>query len=352
METDDIPVPSAPPAVIAINADTFDYPLAFSCGFVGLGQGGGRIAESFYKLGYRRVVAINTTITDLQRLELPRSAKLDLAVGGAGKDLAAAKAAVSTRHEDIRAFLQSQFGDNPPDWNFLCFGMGGGTGAGIAEDVSQVLRQYCDKHKSGCRTGAIVALPKSDEGPRPKQNAAQVAEWLLQAGLSPVLVLDNQRILELYRPGLSAEYSLGNSIISRLLHTLNKLAASDSDHTAFDRADLTKVLEAGTTALGSQAITNWDSGPAIASAIRNSLQSSLLADVDLSTAKVAGLVFVLGPDAYSQVDASALEQAYAMLTRLLSPGADIFRGIYSGTKNGMTAIYAVGGLQWPHKRLK
>ncbi len=41
--------------------DTFDYDVAVHFGIIGSGQGGSRIAQSFWDLGYRRVAAFNTT---------------------------------------------------------------------------------------------------------------------------------------------------------------------------------------------------------------------------------------------------------------------------------------------------
>ena len=57
---------------------------AFKYAFLGAGQGGSRIAESFYKLGYRRVAVINTAQQDLNSIELEN--KLCIGEGGAGKD--------------------------------------------------------------------------------------------------------------------------------------------------------------------------------------------------------------------------------------------------------------------------
>ena len=39
--------------------------VAFDFAFVGAGQGGSRIAETFQKIGYKRVAAINTAQQDL-----------------------------------------------------------------------------------------------------------------------------------------------------------------------------------------------------------------------------------------------------------------------------------------------
>ena len=63
--------------------------VAFKFAFVGAGQGGSRIAESFHKLGYRKLAAINTAQQDLNSIKLDN--KLCIGEGGAGKDLALAE---------------------------------------------------------------------------------------------------------------------------------------------------------------------------------------------------------------------------------------------------------------------
>lgn len=57
IDVGDIPMPEVPSADDV--TDSFSYDTAFNFAFVGCGQGGGRIAEQFYKLGYRRVCAVN-----------------------------------------------------------------------------------------------------------------------------------------------------------------------------------------------------------------------------------------------------------------------------------------------------
>ena len=44
--------------------------VSFKNAFIGSGQGGSRIAETFHSLGYRRVAAINTAQQDLNTIEL------------------------------------------------------------------------------------------------------------------------------------------------------------------------------------------------------------------------------------------------------------------------------------------
>ena len=353
MDIDDIPVPVSIPVVKSNNPvpDEFDYPVAVKFGFIGLGQGGGRLAETFYKLGYRNVVAINTTDSDLKQIKIPEENKLNLNVGGAGKSLTAAATAAAAKREDIYALIAGKF-SAPPELTFLCFGMGGGTGAGIAPIVQEVVTKFnLDNNDRAARIGAIVALPKADEGATPTKNALDSSKWLLDAGLSPILLLDNDRVIQLYRPSLQREYSVGNAALAGLLHSLNRLAATPADHTTFDKADFLRTLGDGVTVLGSQPIATWSDGNQISQAIRQSIATSLLADVDVSQATVSSLIFMCGPDAYDTLEADALEKTYAMFGRMFATKATVFRGVYTGEKPGLVALYAAGGLVWPAQRL-
>ena len=69
----DIPIPSAEPEEKAVE-DTFKS--AFKIAVVGVGQGGGRLAETFWKIGYRRVLCINTAAQDLSTIRIPEENKL------------------------------------------------------------------------------------------------------------------------------------------------------------------------------------------------------------------------------------------------------------------------------------
>jgi cell division GTPase FtsZ len=51
--------------------------------WIGAGQCGGRLVQSFYDLGYRKVLAVDTTGHDLALLDLPQSQKFLI---GAGRD--------------------------------------------------------------------------------------------------------------------------------------------------------------------------------------------------------------------------------------------------------------------------
>ena len=80
----DIPLPDDDPVEDAV-VDSFDD-AAFNFAIVGVGQGGSRLAESFWNLGYRRVGVINTAQQDLSMIKIPDSNKLLIGDGGAGKN--------------------------------------------------------------------------------------------------------------------------------------------------------------------------------------------------------------------------------------------------------------------------
>lgn len=63
-----VPLEASVPSKPKVVEDTFQG--AIKMAFVGAGQGGGRIAQAFYDMGYRRVCAVNTTPQDLSS---PRS---------------------------------------------------------------------------------------------------------------------------------------------------------------------------------------------------------------------------------------------------------------------------------------
>lgn len=345
-----VPVDEVPAAMIRL-PDEFKDPISLPMAFIGLGQGGGRMAEAFYKLGYRKVFAINTTPTDLVALDIPESHKYCLNVGGAGKDLEAADAAARASREEIQSFLAQHMGSDIPLRVCLCFGAGGGSGAGMVKAMCGILEDYRAAFAPG--TGGVLPMllvgwPKATEGVKPRENATRVAEWMKGAIVGPTLLIDNDQVLKLYRPSASAEYATGNLALAKLLHAFNTLSSEPSEHTAFDAADFKQLL-VGNVAFGSQVIKDWSTGTAIADAIRKSVTVSLLAPVDVKTADKAGLALVCGPDAYDQVSAAALDEAFTMMARLVKPGTTVFRGVYKGEKPGMVALFGLGGLDWPYR---
>lgn len=348
----DLPVPTEPRVEKRV-ADTFDYNVAFNLAFVGVGQCGGRIAATFQQLGYVRVCAINTTIQDLNELKLPARCKLDVgAARGAGKDPRIAAALVADKGEDIFDLYKRCWG-NEVDYAFVCFAAAGGTGAGAFPKVVEVARRYMQDNHRPVKVGAIVALPKDAEGQRYARNAVETISRLRTAGLSPVIIIDNQKIKELFpRTPPGQEHARCNQSTAQLLHLFNRLAGSDSEHTTFDRADFARLLDSGCVAFGAHTLTKWKSEIDISMAIREQLRQNILAAVELGQGQLAGLIYVLNGTTYDSVPTDYLDHGAEMLTRMLHDNSTVLQGIYRGVagKDSIHTLVMVGGLPWPAQR--
>ena len=94
----DIPMPEPEPEKETEVKDELDG--AFNFAFIGAGQGGSRLAESFSKLGYRKLAVLNTAQQDLNTIKLV-SNKLCIGDGGAGKNPDVAEKLFVDRKEDV-----------------------------------------------------------------------------------------------------------------------------------------------------------------------------------------------------------------------------------------------------------
>jgi len=350
----DIPVPPSEQGAPEIT-DKFDYNIAFKLGFVGVGQCGGRIAATFDDIGYGRVCAINTTIQDLAELKLPDDHKLDVGdARGAGKDPAAAAALFDDKDEDVFDLLKRSWGEDV-DYGFVCLAAAGGTGAGGYPKVVEVVQRYLKHCKRPDKVGAIVALPRDDEGQRFAKNALYSVRKLAGMGLSPIIIVDNQKIRELYpRLSAGAVHPTENKSTATLLHLFNRLAGSDSDLTTFDRADFAKLLDSGLITFAADTITKWSSAADISTPIRDRLRRNVLAAVDFSKSTVAGLIYILNGSAYDEVKSADLDHGTAMFTRMLADGSTVFPGVYRGSRDGEATVKVlamIGALPWPKGRL-
>ena len=349
----DIPLPDDEPIEDAVK-DVFDD-AAFNFAIVGVGQGGSRLAESFWNLGYRRVGVINTAQQDLSLIKIPEENKLLIGDGGAGKNPDAADEVFRTRYEDILDFLKKTFGTGY-ERVLVCAGAGGGTGAGgvarvleISHDLNQSLGK--ETKDTDAKVGCILALPTRGEGIKVQENSKKTVSKVLdlqKAGVvSPLVILDNEKIKQLY-PKLSVNqfWSTANNSICSVFHLFNKISAKESAYTTFDKADLDTIFSSGIIMFGATPIKDTtDTG--ISYAVRDNLRKNILAGVDAATGNVAACVIIGDKEALDNIPQSSLEHGFEQLSRMMGPNSTVHRGIYAGAKKGLAVYTAIGGLQAP-----
>ena len=354
----DIPLPSEAPPEEKVE-DKFESAYKFA--IVGVGQGGSRLAETFWKLGYRRVAVINTAAQDLKSVKVPRENKLLIGGQGAGKDRKVAESLFQENREDILDFLKRTF-KGGFDRILVCIGAGGGTGAGGGPIVVEVAHDLCqadgvERAVTDARVGAVVALPTRAEGSKVQSNAKQTADILIQSSqegtLSPLVILDNERIKQIY-PKLSVNQFWGtaNKSICSLFHLFNKIASQDSQYTAFDSADLDTVFSSGIISFGAvpvsrdgEAVEETD----ISHAVRDNLKKNILANIEVSTGNVAACVVIGDRQTLDNTAQESLEHGFEQLSRLLGDGSTVHRGIYHTPKKGLVVYTIIGGIKAPEQ---
>lgn len=356
IDINDIMIPQAVEYKEEEIKDKFDSGFKFS--FIGTGQGGSRLAETFYKIGYRRVGVVNTAEQDLATIDLPPSNKFCFGQGGAGKDRGLAKNLFKGKQEDCLDFTKRVFGKKY-DRTIVCAGAGGGTGAGTLSSIVKVARDLQISNKcSSDKVGVILALPKYSEGKKVNENACKTLTEALdlvdQGIVSPFIVLDNEKIGHIY-PNLSIDrfWHTANMSICTLFHLFNTIITRNSHYSTFDPNDYSTILDSGTIVFGATNVNDYSDETKISYAIRENLKQNILSGgFDIGTGTVAAAVVIGKQDALATIPEAHLDYAFEQLTRTLKADSTVHRGIYRGNKPGLNVFTAIGGLARPTTKLE
>jgi cell division GTPase FtsZ len=334
--------------------------------WIGAGQCGGRIAKSFYDLGYKKVLVVNTTHHDLDLLEIPQNQKflMDIGEKGAGKEMERGSAAVQQYQQEILHLCRQTFGTQV-DHIMVCFGAGGGTGGGSATRLIEIAKRYAryiGLDSPDKRVGAIMTLPTVGEASSPlvARNAHDVACELSQMAtkgeISPLIIIDNEKINKLY-PGMTVKsfWASINNTVAGLFDIFNRVSDLSTRYTSFDPVDYHSIMQAGgCSIMGLTKVGKFEDKFAISEAVKRNLEKTLLASgFDLSTAKLAGCIVVGGKKLMAEVKGlqDNIDYAFDVLSEITGK-ATIHRGIYEDDKNSLRVYTVIGGLGAPQKRLE
>lgn len=336
-------------------------------GILGAGQAGGRLAESFYKLGYKKTLVVNTAEHDLNGLgDIPESQKVCMTSesgGGAGKDMRLGEAAADKHQQEIYEKMQKMFG--PVDRVLVCVGSGGGTGGGSCLRLVETAKKYLtylgvsDANK---KVGVLVTLPTAGEAASPTvaNNSHLLVDKLCtladQGMVSPLIIFDNDKIKKMY-PKLTVRqfWPTVNNTVTGLFHMFNALASQPSDLTSFDPADYSRVLSAGgCMVMGMTSLKEYSDGTDISKAVRGNLEKGLLCGgFDVSTAKAASCIATVPGKVLDNTPGlmDSLETGFDTLANITG-NATVFRGIYESNKDKFVVYTMLTGLSGPDKRLQ
>jgi len=341
---------------------------ALTYAIIGSGQAGGRIAKSFYDLGYKKALAVNTAKSDLALLELPENHKFHLdcfGQQGAGKNQEKSREAFELKGQEIFNKLREIFGEKI-DRILICVGAAGGTGGGSViplVDIAKRYFTYVGKEGASNRVGVMASLPTSGECASPivANNAYNRVQSLCASAangdFAPLVIIDNDKIKKLY-PQLTVKqfWPTLNNTIAGLFHVFNLLATKNSNYTTFDPADYDTIMKTkGCMIFGVTTVKNPENETSISSALKQNLEKTLLASgFDLTTAEGAASIIVGGTKQYEEIAGlmDSIEYGFDTLAAITG-GATVHRGIYEDpSKDKLVAYTIVGGLAAPQARLQ
>ncbi len=333
--------------------------------WIGVGQCGGRLVESFYDWGYRKVLAVDTTHADLDLLSIPENQKFLMYIRekGPGTDLKSCEEAVQEHKQSILNLARQTFGTQVQHI-MLSFGAGGATGSGSIAGLIEVAKRYARSiglENPNKKVGVIMTLPAAGKvTPKVAKNSYKVASKLAQMAakgkISPLIIIDNDKVNNLCR-GMTAQslwHTINTTFVS-LFDLFNRLSASSSPYTSFDPFHYRSIIQAGGCAIiGLSKVHKFDHPFALSDAVEDSLRKTLCAGgFDLSTAKEAGCIIVGGKDLMTNVKGlpDNIESAFDVLSEMTGQ-ATIHRGIYEDDSQCLMVCTILGGLDAPAARLQ
>lgn len=250
--------------------------------FLGGGQGGGKIAAEFNRLGYPAIL-YNTCKEDLddifdvigdmrfrgevQRIDLPGE-------GGASKDRDLGFAAI----KDNLELLDTSLGQNKnlidSDFVWICVTLGGGTGNGSLRFVTEIVNYIrSGEGKNIVRAGVekptvgvIAALPSKDAKSRIAVNAAkaiaEMEELHKENSLGAVILVDNQKMMDDFKRDYENKTTNktwavdGNTKVARIVTEL-ALMTNLSGSEVLDKSEMLDIWATpGFLSIGKQNISN------------------------------------------------------------------------------------------------
>lgn len=321
----------------------------FSISFIGLGQGGCRLAKAFYDKGYESALFINSATVDLDGLPVPEDLKVLIGDGhGAGKDMSASKAFLQEAMEDIEPRLKDLIS---ADKVIVCASSGGGTGSGTVADMCRKLNDLIQSSGSNCRVGSIVSKPAAHEFVsekirlNSKKCLEEMCEMVDTGILAPLIVLDNEKLRKSVKvKSLRTFFEDTNAIVCEMIDQFNTKSATPTMFVSLDRSDLAGIFNtAGTIFISSKEITHPRDELLIKKQLDHAIRSGFMIQGDGEITDKDFAVIVNVPSTMLDDQPTLFDSFSNVLNRHLSgiSNGNIHRGIYEDESILCPVIYAM-----------
>ena len=277
----------------------------------GVGGGGSNTIQRMSKIGITGAVLIaantdgkhlNTLDSSIKRIMM--GGALTRGLGAGGFPEMGAKAAEFSKSEIERALEGANL-------VFITAGMGGGTGTGAAPVIAQIAKS------NGAIVVGIVTYPFALE--RVRLNVAKKGIEELRKNSDTLIVIDNQRLVEVYRNlAIDQAFKVADEIASRavkgITETINKPGLINVDF-----ADIRSVMTNGGLAMIS---VGEGRGHSKVDDVVNSTLKNKLLDVDYE-GTTGVMIYIVGGEDLSLGDANEIARR---ITDQAAPNANVIWG--------------------------
>jgi cell division protein FtsZ len=290
--------------------------LKVNIAIVGCGGGGSNTINRLHQAGIfgAELVAANTDAKHLLHVRSPHKILLGRALTrglGAGALPEVGERAAHEAEDELKVYVKDS------NIVFVTAGMGGGTGTGSAPFVARLARE------SGSLVIGIVTLPFKAEGNLRMENALRGLERL-RGSCDTTAVISNDRLLELVpKLPLDAAFRVADEVLMESIKGLTEIITKPG-LVNLDFNDVMTIMKNGGVAMIGMGESDGKGvrGERIEAAVSQALDSPLLGDIDLSTARGALIRVTGGPD----MTVTEAEKAAELVNERINPNARIIWG--------------------------
>ena len=290
--------------------------LKVNIAIVGCGGGGTNTINRLSQEGVfgAELVAANTDAKHLLHIHSPHKILLGRNVTrglGAGAIPETGERAAQEAEQELKNHVVNN------NIVFVTAGMGGGTGTGSAPVVARLAKE------SGALVVGIVTMPFKAEGNLRMENALRGLERL-KVNCDTTAVIMNDRLLEMVpKLPLDAAFRVADEVLMESIKGLTEIMTKPG-LVNLDFNDVTTIMKNGGVAMigMGEADNKTSRKDRVDAAVDQALESPLLGDIDMSTARGALIRVVGGPD----MTVSEAEKAAELVNDRINPNARIIWG--------------------------
>lgn len=322
--------------------------VGISFDIIGLGHAGSKIAEQFFKLGYK-TFTLNTSPQDLALINGPT--KLAISDSGAGKDREKAKDLAERAKETIIRSVLQIFPLNHQH-AILIAGLGGGTGSGVIVKIAEYLKEINYKDVT-----VLVVLPLKKEDPTSKHNTLKALKEIGLATstgtITSIIITDNSLIHKIY-PNLSITdfWVKANEEIVKPIHAFNSMCTMPTNFIALDPQEFKNLITTkGCITFGKSNLKYYDD-ETIVSTIEKHFDSGLMAKGFSYYDAIAEGIIILGNSTeLSKIPKEKEELIFSQFANYINGGTQ-YKGVYSSEDYPLMIYSMITGLDIPYDKIQ